>query len=79
MESHQEKHDARMRVARSLTNISPDEGKIVRIEGVREAGKLLAAAIIDSSDSSRERSLALTHLEETVMWAVKSIILEKGD
>lgn len=64
------------RVVRSLTNQPPDQEAIERIERVRVAGRELAAAIIFESVTSREQSLALTHLEETVMWAVKGIVLE---
>ena len=67
------------RVARSLTNVTPTENGIARIEHVRETAKMLLSDIAHRCPSSRERSLALTHLEETVMWAVKSIVLEEGD
>jgi hypothetical protein len=60
---------------RSLTNITPSPEAIERIEQVREWGKALGTAIIAACPDTRERSLALTHLEETVMWAVKSLVL----
>jgi len=62
----------------SLTNHTPSDADIVLIEDVRTAGKLFGAAIIGSSPDSRERSLALTHLEEAVMWAVKAIVLPRN-
>ena len=40
-----------------------------RYEDIRGEAKGLAAAIICLSPESRERSLALTKLEEAVMWA----------
>lgn len=65
------------RMERSLTNVSPTAEQVERIESVRAAGKLLLGRILEQSpQASRERALALTHLEETVMWAVKSIVLE---
>lgn len=59
----------------SLTNHAPSDDQVKRIEDVRERAKLLGAAIIAASVDSRERSLALTHLEDTMMWAVKGIVL----
>ena len=61
---------------RSLTNITPSKEQIDRIETVRAQAKLAGEAIIEGCPDSRERSLALTHLEDAVMWAVKSIVLE---
>lgn len=61
----------------SLTNQSPTEGQIARIERIRAAGVDAGHAIISQAPPSRERSLAITHLEEAVMWAVKSIVLPR--
>lgn len=61
---------------RSLTNITPDESQIQRIEDMREDAKTLGRSIVAFCPDSRERSLALTHLEDATMWAVKSIVLE---
>lgn len=62
-------------IERSMTNIPPTAEQVERIEAIREAAKVLASAIIVDSYESRERSLALTHLEDAVMWAVKGIVL----
>ena len=67
------------RIKRSLTNQPPGEDQIQRIEKLREVGKLLGESIIFSTEPSREQSLALTHLEETVMLAVKAIVLEEDN
>lgn len=75
MESNVETYD---RVERSLTNVTPSGDSIAWIEHIRNDAKVLAQSIIFHSPSSRERSLALTHLEETVMWAVKGIVLNGG-
>jgi len=63
-------------LTRSLTNITPGPDGIQRIEEIRTWSKGLGTLIIQNCPYSRERSLALTHLEETVMWAVKSIVVE---
>lgn len=67
------------RVARSLTNITPTPDGIDRIEHIRETAKMLLSDIAHKCPPSRERSLALTHLEETVMWSVKAIVLEENN
>lgn len=68
------------RVLDSLTNQSPiDPGIVEHIENVRNYAKDLAAQIARSCPQSRERSLAFTKLEETVMWAVKGIILHQEE
>ena len=61
---------------RSLTNQPPNAEQIGRIEALREDAKTLGRFIIEACPDSRERSLALTHLEDATMWAVKSIVLE---
>jgi hypothetical protein len=61
---------------RSLTNITPGQEQIERIEALRAVAIELGQSIIDSCPESRERSLGLTHLEDAVMWSVKSIVLE---
>lgn len=61
---------------RSMTNITPTPDQIDRIEALRVIAKTYGAAIISTCLDSRERSLALTHLEDSIMWAVKSIVLE---
>lgn len=61
---------------RSLTNISPDAEQVERIEALRGDAKKLGRFIIEACPDTRERSLALTHLEDATMWAVKSIVLE---
>lgn len=65
-----------MKVERSLTNITPSAEQVQRIEALRQSAKDFASDLITLTLPSREQSLAITHLEETVMWAVKGIILE---
>lgn len=63
-------------VKRSLTNVRPSPEAIARIEQVREGAKVMVEYVFSHVPECRERSLALTHLEETVMWAVKGICLK---
>lgn len=60
---------------RSATNHTPSNADILLIEEIRQSAKSLAYVIINYSNFSREQSLALTHLEEVVMWAVKGVVL----
>lgn len=63
------------RFSTAATGPVPDD--IERRKEVQEATRkaiLQAATIIDIEiDDSREKSLALTHLEEALMWAGKAI------
>lgn len=45
-----------------------------RMTYIRASASDLAAAIERSAGDCRERSLALTHLEEVVMWVNKAIV-----
>lgn len=66
-------------VKRSLTNVRPGDEAITSIETVRSHAKRLVDVIFSLIPECRERSLALTHLEETVMWGVKAICLTDPD
>lgn len=58
----------------NLTNHAPASPAVVkRFEDIRRSAKLLGDDIIDLVPESRERSLALTQLEQTVMWAIAGI------
>lgn len=61
----------------SLTNHRPDDATIGRIEELRADAKRLGERIIELSPYSREQSLALTHLEDCIMWAVKAMVLPR--
>ena len=52
---------------------SPKPGQAERYENIRETGKLLALLVTAECPASRERSKALTKIEEAVMWANASI------
>lgn len=60
---------------RSITNHTPSTEQVAEIEALREMAKSLGYVICEGQPPSREQSLALTHLEEVVMWGVKGIIL----
>lgn len=61
----------------SLTNHKPTEETVTKIERLRSDAKRLGLAIFRECPPSRERSLAITALEESVMWGVKSIVLPR--
>jgi hypothetical protein len=65
------------RFERSLTNHTPTPEEVEVIERIRERAKDVARLIIDKLPPSRERSLALTHLEDSTMWAVKAVVLQR--
>jgi len=52
---------------------APDITREAKHHGMREFYKGLAEYIVDSTPESREQSLALTHLEESMFWANASI------
>ena len=63
----------------NLTNHPTNDVLTVeRFELLRQCAKDLGAAILDFCPETRERSLALTKVEGTVMWAVASIARNQG-
>lgn len=60
----------------NLTNHRPNAEAVGHIEQIRRTGKELGMDIIVFCPGGRERSLALTNLEQTVMWAVAAIVRE---
>jgi hypothetical protein len=54
----------------------PNAEQVERIEKVRQGCKALYDTLLENVQSSRERSLALTKLEEVSMWANKAIVFE---
>jgi hypothetical protein len=65
--------DADPSIRWNLTNHRPTTEGIVLIERLRETAILMGEYMVSVCPDSRERALALTKLEETVMWAVASI------
>jgi len=62
----------------SLTNQPPAAEQVEDMEALRAFAKNLGRAILIHVPPSRERSLAITHLEDSVMWAIKGIALRGG-
>jgi hypothetical protein len=52
-----------------FTYHAPKDDQPARYVTIREKGKELAIVITSLSQPSREQSLALTKLEEAIMWA----------
>jgi hypothetical protein len=52
---------------------SPNNGQPVKYEALRNKAKELAYLIDELCPKSREKSLAMTKLEEAVMWANASV------
>jgi hypothetical protein len=66
------------RIERSLTNQPPIHTDVVQVfETLRLPYKDAAHLTIDLIPPSRERSLALTKLEEALMWAVKAVAVDQ--
>ena len=61
------------RLDNNFTYHSPHGNQAERYAYLRDAAKTLAARILYNTPESREQSLALTKLEEAVMWANASI------
>lgn len=51
----------------------PKEGQPERYQLIRDGARELALLIDDLAPDSREKSIAITHLEEVVMWANAAI------
>lgn len=62
-----------MDIERNFTYHSPHDDQVARYTSIREIAKGLAMFINDHCPASREQSLALTKLEECVMWANAAI------
>ena len=56
--------------------IQPKEGQNLKYDSLRELASELEDLIEKICPQSRETSLALTHLEQSIMWANKSISRE---
>lgn len=53
----------------------PSETGLSKTKEVREACSRLHDLIDNLAPNSREKALALTHLETTAMWAVKAVVV----
>lgn len=59
-----------------LTYHSPNEEQQEHYEEINQAAKDFAAVILEHAPDSRERSVALTHLQDARMWANSAVALE---
>jgi hypothetical protein len=57
----------------NFTYHAPKGNQLERYETIREKARQLARKINEDCPDSREKSLAITKLEESVMWANASI------
>lgn len=60
-------------LANRFTYHAPQNGQVELYAQIRAAAHELAKLLNDSCPESREKSLAVTHLEDAVMWANASI------
>ncbi len=60
----------------NMTNQTPTDERIDRIETIRDSAKRLVGIIYQNCPEPRERALALTNLEQSLMYAVASIARE---
>jgi hypothetical protein len=63
--------------ARALMDAVYVEDKQEKINSTREAFTKVTTFIMENLNNSREKSLALTKLEEACMWSIKGITREK--
>lgn len=64
---------------RAFTYHAPKGNQAARYKELRSMGSSLAEMILHYCPESRERSLALTKLEESIMWANASIARNEGE
>lgn len=64
------------RLKRSMTNQTPSPAQVERIESLRDAAYDFGQIIIEWCPSSANRTHAIRQLEDSLMWAVKSILLD---
>lgn len=60
-------------LANRFTYHEPQPGQPARYQEIRDYAHGLAALVMNQCPASRERSLALTKIEEAVMWANAAI------
>lgn len=69
----QTKEELIARINNDFVYHPPFGDQVQRYASLREAGRQLAIKIVENAPVSREQSLALTKLEEAVMWANAAI------
>lgn len=66
-------------ITRRFTYHAPKQGQPELYESIRNVARDFATRINDLCPESREKSLAMTKLEESVMWANASIAREEHE
>ena len=57
----------------NFTYHPPKEKQLIKYNAIRNQAKYLAGMILDYCPDSRERSIAITNIEQCVFWANASI------
>jgi hypothetical protein len=65
--------EEKARLGKDFMYHTPKPNQVSRYKEIRDEARDFAEVILVSCPSSRERSLAMTALEESVMWANASI------
>lgn len=65
-------------IENTFTYHKPLPGQPERYEKIRADAKVLAYTIQDCCPESREKSLAITNIQQAVMWANAAIALNEG-
>ena len=60
-----------------FTYHAPKEGQAAKYEQLRAAAKGLAQLIMDLTPQSREQSVAVTNVQQAVMWANAAIAINE--
>lgn len=63
----------------NFTYHRPTDDQTTRYQEIRSSAKLLYALLLHSCPASRERSIAITCIEDAVMWANASIARNEAD
>ncbi|GGH83552.1 hypothetical protein JOD43_002119 [Pullulanibacillus pueri] len=61
------------RLDNNFTYHAPKEGQPAKYDAIRNSAKDFAVLVDDLCPNSREKSLAMTKIEEAVMWANASV------
>lgn len=67
-----------IKIHNSFTYHPPNEEQGRRYESLRHQAGVLAVAILTHTPQSREQALAITNLEQAIMWANKAIACNEG-
>lgn len=57
----------------------PSLDGLAKVQQLRDNFSFLHDLVVQIAPASRERSIALTELENAVMWAIKSVVINDPD